>query len=71
MAIKFSKIVKTVILEQGRYELLLKTYTEPKKKGDKVKPARMSKEEFDKIISADPTTRKDGDNIKKAGKYVN
>ena len=71
MAIKFSNLVKTVILEQGRYELLLKTYTEPKKKGDKVKPARMSKEEFDKLISADPTTRKDGDDIKKAGKYVN
>ena len=71
MAIKFSNLVKTVILEQGRYELLLKTYTEPKKKGEKTKPARMSKEDFNKIISADPTTRKDGDDIKKAGKYVN
>ena len=31
MAIKFSNLVKTVILEQGRYELLLKTYTRAEK----------------------------------------
>ena len=78
MAIKFTNLVKSIIIEQqGRYELLRKTYTEPKKKLDKetntekVKPARMSVEELDKIVSADPTTRKDGDTIKKAGKYVN
>lgn len=67
---KFNKIVKSIILEQGRYEILRKTYTEPKKKGNKVKPARMSKEELDKIVLADPTTRRDGDKIKKAGKYT-
>ena len=67
---KFNKIVKSIILEQGRYEILKKTYTEPKKKGDKVKPARMSKEELDKIVLADPTTSRDGDKIKKAGRYT-
>ena len=67
---KFNKIVKSIILEQGRYEILKKTYAEPKKKGDKVKPARMSKEELDKIVLADPTTARDGDKIKKAGRYT-
>ena len=67
---KFNKIVKSIILEQGRYEILRKTYAEPKKKGDKVKPARMSKEELDTIVSADPTTSRDGDKIKKAGRYT-
>ena len=68
---KFSSIVKSIILEQGRYEILKKTYTQPKKKGDKVKPARMSVEDLDKIVLADPTTRRDGDTIKKAGTYTN
>lgn len=68
---KFSSIVKSIILEQGRYEILKKTYTQPKKKGDKVKPARMSVEDLDKIVLADPTTRRDGDIIKKAGTYTN
>ena len=67
---KFNKIVKSIILEQGRYEILKKTYIEPKKKGDKVKPARMSKEELDKIVLADPTTNRDGDKIKKAKPHV-
>ena len=67
---KFSSIVKSIILEQGRYEILKKTYTQPKKKGDKVKPARMSVENLDLIVLADPTTRRDGDIIKKAGTYT-
>lgn len=67
---KFNQIVKSIILEQSRYEILRKTYAEPKKKGDKVKPARMSKEELDKIVLADPTTARDGDKIKKAGRYT-
>lgn len=66
---KFSDIVKGMIFEQGRYEILKKTYTEPKKKGDTEKPARMSVEQLDTIIKADPTTRMSGDNIKKAGTY--
>ena len=67
---KFSGLLKGLIIEQGRYEILKKTYTEPKKKGDKVKPARMSVEDLDRIVLADPTTRRDGDKIKKAGTYT-
>jgi len=66
---KFSGLLKVLIIEQGRYEILKKTYTQPKKKGDKVKPARMKPEQLDTIILADPTTRRDGDKIKKAGTY--
>ena len=66
---KFSGLLKGLIIEQGRYEILKKTYTQPKKKGDKVKPARMKTEQLDTIILADPTTRRDGDKIKKAGTY--
>lgn len=68
---KFNSIIKKLVVEQGRYEILKKTYTEPKKKGDKVKPAKMSIEELNKIVLADPTTRGEGEDIKKAGKYVN
>jgi len=68
---KFSSIIKGMIMEQGRYEILKKTYTQQKKKGDKVKPARMKVEDLDKIVLADPTTRRDGDTIKKAGSYTN
>ena len=64
---KFNSIIKSIIVEQGRYEILKKTYTQPKKKGEKVKPARMSAQDLDKIVLADPTTRRDGDEIKKGG----
>ena len=43
----------------------------PRKKDDKVIPAKMTLQEFDKIVLADPTTRRAGDEIKKAGTYVN
>ena len=68
---KFNNIIKSIIVEQGRYEILKKTYTQPKKKGEKVKPAKMSLEQLNEMVMTDPTTRRDGDNIKKAGKYVN
>ena len=68
---KFNNIIKTMIVEQGRYEILKKTYTQPKKKGDTVKPAKMSVEDLNKIVLSDPTTRREGEEIKKAGKYVN
>ena len=68
---KFNNIIKSIIVEQGRYEILKKTYTQPKKKGEKVKPAKMSLEQLNKMVMTDPTTRRDGDDIKKAGKYVN
>jgi hypothetical protein len=68
---KFNDLLKSVILENSRYDILKKTLTEPKKKDDKVIPPKMSVEEFNKIVLADPTTRKAGDEIKKAGTYVN
>ena len=67
---KFTSIIKSVIAEQGRYDILKKTYTQPKKKDDKVKPAKMTVDMLDKIVLADPTTRRDGNKIKKAGSYT-
>jgi len=68
---KFNSLIKNLIVEQGRYEILLKTFTKPKKKKDKIIPAAMSVEELNKLILADPTTRQDNGKIKKAGKYAN
>jgi len=68
---KFNDLLKSVILENSRYDILKKTLTEPRKKDDKVIPAKMTPQEFDKIVLADPTTRRAGDEIKKAGTYVN
>jgi len=66
---KFNSLIRNLIVEQGRYEILLKTFTKPKKKKDKIIPAPMSVEELNQLILADPTTRQDDGNIKKAGKY--
>jgi hypothetical protein len=68
---KFNDLLKSVILENSRYDILKKTLTMPRKKDDKVIPAKMTLQEFDKIVLADPTTRRAGDEIKKAGTYVN
>jgi hypothetical protein len=68
---KFNDLLKSVILENSRYDILKKTLTVPRKKDDKVIPAKMTPQEFDKIVLADPTTRRAGDEIKKAGTYVN
>ena len=68
---KFNQLIKTIILEQGRYEILKKTYTEPKGKGEEKKPAKMSVEVLDKLVLADPTTRQSDGTIKKAGEYTN
>jgi hypothetical protein len=68
---KFNDLLKSVILENSRYDILKKTLTEPRKKDDKVIPAKMTPQEFDKIVLADPTTRRAGNEIKKAGTYVN
>ena len=68
---KFGSIVRSLLyLNKVDTKFLRKTYTQPKKKGDKVKPARMSVEDLDRIVLADPTTRRDGDTIKKAGTYT-
>jgi len=68
--IKFTNIVKQVILENSRYEILKKKFTEPIKKDNKVIPGKLKPEQFDQIVLADPTTIRDGDKIKKAGKYT-
>lgn len=70
MALKFTNMVKQVILENSRYELLKKKFTTPKKRGEKVIPAKLKPEQFDQIVLGDPTTLRDGDKVRKAGKYT-
>jgi hypothetical protein len=78
---RFTSILKQVILEQSRFEILRDTLTKPAqdKQGNKVK-ARMTPQEFLAIVQADPTTKmnnidpetansKELEKIK-AGKYV-
>ena len=78
---RFTSILKQVILEQSRFEILRDTLTKPSqdKEGNKVK-ARMTPQEFLAIVQADPTTKmnnidpetansKELEKIK-AGKYV-
>jgi len=78
---KFTSILRKVILEQSRFELLSDALTKPTKdkEGNKVKP-KMSKEEFNQLVQADPTTRLNNVDLGaadskelekvKAGKYV-
>lgn len=78
---KFTSILKKVILEQSRFELLFDALTKPStnKEGKKVKP-KLSKEEFIGLVSADPTTKTNNVDMEtadskelanvKAGKYV-
>ena len=68
--IKFTNIVKQVILENSRYEILKNKFAVPKKRGEKTIPARMTPEQFDQIVLGDPTTMRDGDKVKKAGRYT-
>jgi hypothetical protein len=78
---KFTSLLKTVILEQSRFELLFDALTKPSKdkEGNKVKP-KLNKDEFILLVNADPTTRTNNVNMLtadskelakvKAGKYV-
>jgi hypothetical protein len=78
---KFTSILKSVILEQSRFELLFDALTKPSKdkEGNKVKP-KLSKKEFVDLVVADPTTRTNNVDMEnadtkelakvKAGKYV-
>jgi hypothetical protein len=78
---KFTSLLKTVILEQSRFELLFDALTKPSKdkEGNKVKP-KLSKDEFVALVNADPTTRTNNVDMEtadskdlakvKAGKYV-
>ena len=78
---KFTSILKKVILEDSRFELLSDALTKPfKNKDGKPVKAQLTKNEFNALVAADPTTRLndvDLNNAKpndlskvKAGKYV-
>jgi hypothetical protein len=78
---KFTSLLKKVILEQTRIELLFDVLTKPSKDkdGKTIKP-KLNKDEFIILVNADPTTRTNNVNMLtadskelgkvKAGKYV-
>ena len=78
---KFTSLLKTVILEQSRFELLFDALTKPSKdkEGNKLKP-KLTKNEFVELVNADPTTRTNNVDMStadskelakvKAGKFV-
>lgn len=79
---KFTSILKELVVEQSRFEVLRDALTKPSqtKDGVKQKP-KMSIQEFLQLVQADPTTRLNNVNPEtadskelekiKAGKYVN
>jgi len=78
---KFTSLLKSIIVEQSRFEVLLNALTKPgeDKEGNKTKP-KLSKKEFMDLVLADPTTRLNNVDIEtatseelgkiKAGSYV-
>ncbi len=78
---KFTPLLKSIILEQSRFEVLYDALTQPSvdKQGKKQKP-RLTKQELNALVQGDPTTRlndvdlenmsKDDYKKLKAGKYV-
>ena len=78
---KFTSLLKSVILEQTKFEVLFDALTKPtkNKEGKSVKP-KLSKEEFYTLLQADPTTKLNNIDLEtaqsddlqkvKAGKYV-
>lgn len=78
---KFTSLLKSIIVEQSRFEVLFNALTKPgqDKEGKKTKP-KLSKEEFLALVQADPTTRMNNVDIEtatsddlakvKAGSYV-
>jgi hypothetical protein len=78
---KFTSLLKTIIVEQSRFEVLFNALTKSSedKSGAKVKP-KLTKKEFITLVKADPTTRLNNINIDtassdelakvKAGAYV-
>lgn len=78
---KFTSLLKTIIVEQSRFEVLFNALTKPSedKRGTKQKP-KLTKQEFIELVKADPTTRLNNVDIEsansdelskvKAGKYV-
>ena len=74
MAFNFKEILTNLIIEDSRYDVLMKKYTEPKKKGKK---AQMDKDLLIDLMQADPTTKGDFDgdrdtrDVQKVGAYTN
>lgn len=78
---KFTPLLKSIILEQSKFEFLSNKYLQPKvnKAGEKLKP-KLARGDFYALVNADPTTRlndvdlenmsPDDLNKVKAGKYV-
>ena len=78
---KFTSLLKSLIIEQSRFEVLLNTLTKAgeDKEGNKTKP-KLTKKEFFELVKADPTTRLNDVNLEtakpdelakvKAGSYV-
>ena len=68
---KFSSLLRELILENtSRYDVLLGKFATPKvKKSGKTVAPKMTKEELDEMILADPTSVAEGTDIKKVGKY--
>jgi Leucine-rich repeat (LRR) protein len=78
---KFTPLLKTIIVEQSKFEFLTNKYLSPKvnKEGKKLKP-KLTKQELNAFVQADPTSKLNNvnlDNVSKddlskvkAGKYV-
>lgn len=78
---KFTSLLKSIIVEQSRFEVLLNALTKSgeDKEGKKIKP-KLSKKEFLDLVLADPTTRLNNVDVEtatpeelgkiKAGSYV-
>ena len=73
MKMNLNSLLENIIIEDSRYEVLMATYAEPKKKGKK---ARMGKDQLRLIMLADPTSKftEDADvddgEINKVGAYT-
>ena len=65
---KFTSLLKSVILEQSKFEVLFDALTKPSvdKEGKKMKP-KLSKEEFFELMQADPTTMLNNVDLMSAG----
>ena len=78
---KFTSLLKSIIVEQSRFEVLMNALTKSgkDKEGNKIRP-KLSKKEFVDLVLADPTTRLNNVDIEtatpeelgkiKAGSYV-
>ena len=66
---KFANVLKKIILEQSRLEVLMDKFVLPKKdKEGQTKKAPLTKDEFFELIQADPTSRLNDVNLDRASK---